>query len=85
MENAHIVHILSYWFQNGIHHEVSELVLHFPFREHLYQPEDPVSGRVAEKLKNPAFIANSEEYNSAYSQVGELQTLGADWRLFDVK
>lgn len=84
-KNAHIVHILSYWLQNESPNEVMEMVLHFPVRGHSYLPADRVFGRVEKTLKNLVVIANPEEYNSVYSQVGEVKKLGVDWPLYDVK
>ena len=42
-------------------------------------------GRVEKKLKNLVVIANPEEYNLVYSQVGGVKKVGVNWRLYDVK
>ena len=84
-KNAHVIHILSYWLQNESPNEVKELILHFPVRGHSYLPADRVFGRVEKKLKNLVVIANPEEYNLVYSQVGDVKKVGVNWRLYDVK
>ncbi|KAI4455165.1 dna-directed rna polymerases i ii and iii subunit rpabc2 [Holotrichia oblita] len=82
-KNSYVVHTLTYWLRNEAPPSVLEIILHFPVRGHSFA--DRVFGRVGKILKKTTVICDPEEYNELYRQVDEVQRLGKEWKLYNVK
>lgn len=83
-KNSHLIHMLIYWLANTAT-SVTSVTITFPVRGHSFLPADRAFARVEKLLRKEAFIKNKEKYHEIYEEVGCLQLLGEDWKLWDIK
>lgn len=83
-KNSYIMHILAYWLLESPA-SIRSIIIHFPVRGHSYLPADRAFGRVEKLLKKKNVITTIDEYNDVYGQVGNVNILGKDWFLCNIK
>ncbi|CAG9820696.1 unnamed protein product [Phaedon cochleariae] len=84
-KNSHIIHTLMYWLKNKSPENISEIIITFPVRGHSFLPADRAFGRVEKILRQNPIVTHKKEYVDLYSEVGTVQSLGSDWKLYDIK
>lgn len=84
-KNNHVIHALAQWLRHTAPKNIQEVLVVFPVRGHSFLPADRVFGRVEKLLRKRPLITTKEEYEAVYSEVGNVNVLGKDWILHDVK
>lgn len=83
-KNSHVIHTLLFWLQQS-KSNIQRIELHFPVRGHSFLPADRVFGIVERKLRKVSTILVKEDYHAIYQEVGDINILGNNWKVFDVK
>lgn len=84
-KNNHIIHMLMIWLNRKAPPRMKTITMFFPVRGHSYMPADRVFGRVEKLLRAHTEIKSPEKYREIYVKVGQVKSLGKDWKLIDIK
>lgn len=84
-KNSFIIHLLQYWLFKKAPPTIKTVLLIFPVRGHSFLPADRVFGRIEKLTRKKTEIVTKEEYWDIFREIGNVNILGVDWDLYNIK